>query len=160
MDRFKILNIVLAVISWTITLSVWLYWEYICIQGGCTWDLRNYALRPILWGFCSLAIILSSLTIFPSKLFKHWLVHVASWSVLLSLYFVILEDPNDSGVLAFGRGLLSWVFGTMIFILTAIYAISWHLYFWKKGSVQKRDLLKLLWLIVPALLFNFGWQLF
>jgi hypothetical protein len=160
MDRFKVLNIVIVVTAALVAFGTKMYWKYMCIQGGCTYYLNEAFFQPSYWGSIALAIIIGSFIFYQSKLFKHWLIQVASWAIPLWVFFTMDQNPLEHGFLGIGRSEIVWLVGVLFFILTSVYIILWHLYFWKKGSIERRDLLKLLWLIIPALLFKFGWQLF
>ena len=160
MDTYKKWHVGLSIATAAIAAGVWFYWQYICEGSSCNIYFIRGAIKPILFGNLALAIILFSLLPFPSRLFKQWLVHIASWSILFSIYFILGEDPRSSGVLAFGRGLLSWVFGTLIFILTILYAFGWHIYEWRKGRVAPRDFARLSVFLISGAFFYSLWQLF
>lgn len=160
MNIYKKWNIGLSIATATIAAGMWLYWEYVCKGGSCSWELRNFLFRPLIWGNLALAIIFTSLLVFPSRFFRQWLIHIASWSVILSLYFILQEDPRSSNILSVGRGLLSWALGTLIFILTILYALGWHIYEWRKGRIQGKDFAKLSVFMVSGAIFYVIWQLF
>lgn len=160
MDTYKKWNIGLSIVTTLTAGGIWLYWEYFCIQGNCSWEIRNFLFRPLLWGSLALSIISSSLLFFPPKFFKLWLLFIASWSIPLALYFILGENPYSSSILSPGRGLLSWIFGIFILLITMVYAIGWHLCEWRKGKLQLREFSKLGVFAIAAAIFYAIWQLF
>ena len=160
MNTYKKWNICLSIVTSFIACGIWLYWEYVCTQNGCLREIREFVLRPLLWSAFPLAVISTSLLVFPSKLFKQWLAHVASWNIPLSIYFVLEQDPRQSGPLGIDRIDLVWGFGSILLFITIIYAVGWHLYEWRKKRIPGTEMLKLSIFLVPLALFYTIWQLF
>jgi hypothetical protein len=160
MDIYKKLNGGLAVLVGVVAGGVWLYWEYVCGGHKCSLYLIDSTLSPLLWGSISLTIILISLLVFPSKLFRQWLVYIISWNIPLSIYFVLDQDPRQFGPFGIDRGDLAWGFGSLLFIITILYALGWHIYEWKKGRIMGRDFAKLSVFLISGALFYVIWQLF
>lgn len=140
--------------------GVWLYWEYVCTQGGCSWETRNFLFRPLLWSSIPLAIIFTTLLFFPSKLFERFLFHIFSWSIPISLLMILNTDPRSSNILSFDRGQVAWLLGSIIFLITILYTIGWHIYEWRKGRIQGKDFVKLSVFMISGAIFYVIWQLF
>jgi hypothetical protein len=157
---YTILNIVAFVLAVCAAGVSWFFWKNWCTQETCDVYFILGTLKPIYFGTLALSIILGSLLPLSSKMFKHWLLHIASWSIVIAVILVIQEDPRSSNILSVGRGLLSWALGTFIFVLTALYALIWHFRAWKKGTLVKKDLAKLLVFIPATAIFYAVWQFF
>ncbi len=160
MDIYKKLNVGLSVATALIAGGIWVYWDYVCGGYTCSYDLTEKALRPLLWSSIPLTIIFATLLFFPTKLFKQWLLYIASWSILVSLLMILNTDPRSSNILSFDRGQVAWLLGSIIFLITIIYAVGWHLYEWRKGRIPASGMLKLSIFFVPTALFYTIWQLF
>lgn len=160
MDRYKILNIVVVVVSAAVAACVWMYWEVVCKQGGCTWELRNFTFRPLIWTNVPLAIITAALLPFPSVVFKRWLFFIASWAIPLCIIAILDIDPRAPWLFGIGRTQVSVSLGVVLLTITLAYIVGWHLHGWRKGTIRKSELARLLFLIVPIGMYWYIWQLF
>jgi hypothetical protein len=52
------------------------------------WTIRSL-IKPALFGGLALSASLTLLLFFPSIIFKRWLLHIASWFVPLSVFYVL-----------------------------------------------------------------------
>lgn len=160
MDTYKKWNVGLSIATAVIAAGVWFYWSSVCGGHKCSYSLIEGTLRPVLWSATSLSLIFLSLLVLSSSFFKKWLLHIASWSIPLSLYFILDQDPRYSGPFGIDRGDISWTFGTLVFLLTVLYALWWHIYEWRKGRVMVRDFAKLSVFFIASAVFYTIWQLF
>lgn len=160
MDIYKKWNIGLSIATGVIAGSAWLYWESVCVGGSCSWEIRNFLFRPLIWGNLAFALVVTSLLALPSKLFKQWCIHIVSWSIPLAIFLIIQEDPRSSNILAIGRGLVAWLMGVLLFLVTALYAIGWHIVEVRRGRLAVRDLYKLSVFLISGALMYVIWQQF
>ncbi len=136
MDSYKKGNIVLFTIAGVTAMAVWYYWQANCTQGNCTWELRNFTVRPLLWGGIALTIITGTLVLFPSFIFKQWLRYIFSWGLPLTLYTILVTDPSSSNILSFDRGQVAWLWGIAFFTLTVLQIICTYGYRMYKKDLQ------------------------
>ena len=160
MDIYKKWNVGLTIATALIAGSVWLYWEFVCGGHTCCYDFTEKTLRPLLWSSIPLTIIFVTLLFFPSKLFKKWLLFIASWSIPISLLMILNTDPRSSNILSFDRGQVAWLLGNIFFLITICYTIGWHIYEWRKGRIHALALSKLSVFLISGALFYTIWQLF
>lgn len=127
MDKFKNHNVTVTTIFVLVFVSVWSYWEYVCTPQYCSLDLRNFTLRPLLWGSAVWAILFATLLAFPSTVFKKWLYYVASWGLLMTIYAVLSTDPRSDGVLSIDRGQAAWFAGIVMAGASAAFIVGWYI---------------------------------
>ena len=160
MDGYKKLNIAITVVSALIASVVWVYWSSMCVKSNCSFDLTEKILRPLIWTNIPLAIITLSLLPFPSVVFKRWLFYIASWVVPLCIIMILDIDPRSPWLFGIGRAVVSVSLAAMLLTITLAHIVGWHLYRWRKGTLRKSELAKLLYLIVPIGMYWYVWQLF
>lgn len=160
MNTYKKWNIGLSIGMAIIAGGVWLYWEYACGGHKCSLQLLDWTLDPLLWSSIPLAIIFTTLLFFPSKLFERFLFHIFSWSIPISLLMILNTDPRSSNILSFDRGQVAWLLGSIIFLITILYAIGWHIYEWRKGRIAGDAFARLSVFLISGAIFYAIWQLF
>ena len=160
MNTYKKWNIALGAITTFTATVIWFFWDNFCMSINCSYVLTEGTLRPLLWSATSLSLVLLSLLALPSKVFKDWLLHVASWTLPVAFFFIIDIDPHSGGFLPFDRGNVSWLLGSIIFLITIIYTIGWHLYEWRKGRIAGDAFARLSVFLISGAIFYTIWQLF
>lgn len=151
LKNYKSLNIGLVVLTTLTAVSVWIYWKTVCASVGCDSILREYTLRPLLWGSIAWSIILGTLLFFPSTVFKKWALHVGLIGMFFMMYSVLNTDPRSSSFwLDIDRGRAAWISGVVIACITGLYIIGTYLYLWMKTKTTPTSWYRLLILIPSA----------
>ncbi len=122
MDKIKISNLCLLVISVTTYLAIYVYWQTNCVVGNCAYDLRNNLLRPISDGSMYLSAILFGLFLIPSGYYKSWFKYVFSWGFPLAVYMTYITEGSSS-IPAYGKIEVVRFWGIVFVAVTVLFVL-------------------------------------
>jgi hypothetical protein len=149
---FKLINIGLVTVTVLIATITWIYWKTVCATTGCDSILREYTLRPLLWGSIAWAIISGTLLFFPASVFKKWLFHIGILGMFFMIYCILNTDPHASSFwLDIDRGRAAWASGVVVALVTGLYIMGSYLFSWVKTKTTPTTWYQLLVLIPAAL---------
>jgi hypothetical protein len=128
MHKYKKINIGLAALCLAVPVIIYWYWTGFCADGSCSYDLDSKFVEPLFWLSAGLIPSLLGLVFLNYKIFKNWILYIASWYLPLALIVISTVPASAGGLMNIDRTTASlwWMVG--LFVLTMAF-IGW--YFWK-----------------------------
>jgi len=80
-------------------------------------------LSPLTIAFAGISVTLSFLLLFPSLVFKRWLMYIASWYIPLSMMAVASIPVTSAGLLMPSRSWVAIQAMVILLVITVVYAL-------------------------------------
>lgn len=117
------MNFIVAAISVTFTLLVYVTFKTKCFGGGCNQEIREGFIVPFFW-FGILASAMSSFfLLFPETVFKSWLKKIASWYVPGLLVITATTPVFSSHIMSVDRSQVVFIGMVLLAIITVPFAL-------------------------------------
>lgn len=120
MNKIKVYNYVLLVLTVLIYLAIYLYWNIYCVTGNCSYDFRNQVLRPLSLGSVYISLIISPFLFLNEQFFKKWLKYIFSWGFPLVVYLTYITTGSSS-IPAYGKVDVVKFWGIFFGLVTIIF---------------------------------------
>jgi hypothetical protein len=131
-EKWKVINLISCVSIAFVVVLIYMYVKQgLCIDN-CSIDLKKGMLNPLYSGGKILAMILGVLLLFPSHVFKKWLVFVLP--IPLGVTYWLVQDISvySGGVLYISRAQMAENGMIVLAIITALFAVGHLVYDWQK----------------------------
>lgn len=122
MSKEKFTHIALIVTSLTCAAATYLFFLTSCF-GDCAYGVMSSIVRPVFFGSLIFSLILVVLLLFPSFVFKRWLMYIASWYVPLTAFAVASSPVTSAGLLMPSRSWVAIQAMVVLFVITVVYAL-------------------------------------
>lgn len=103
MNKWRLVNIALLIVSLATFIGANYYWSQICLVSGCD----NYFRRALIEPLWSLSLYSSFLLVFflfiPAQCFQNFVIKIVSWLLPLSTLLILSTDPRSSHIFSLER---------------------------------------------------------
>lgn len=122
MNKYKKINLTILGLSVLVLIITLSYWKSVCEIGGCSYDLRNNLLRPLVQSSIVLSLIFGVFLLLPARYFESWFKRIFSWAFPLS-FIIVLGTENSGSILSFSKALTVQILGVLFGIISAFFVL-------------------------------------
>lgn len=124
--KWKVCNILLVAISSATYLYVELYWQSVCLSGGCDVSFMEGVLSSVQLASLILSITFAVFLFLPFAYFKRYLTVWFWWLFILAYSIAASTAPVGGSILAFDRSQAVLILGGLGFLQAVYFIYSFH----------------------------------
>ena len=139
LSKYKIINVVMIIISALVYFAVELYFDKLCNDTSCLYDYQYSYYDPVSAIALGLLIILIGLLLVPSDLFRKWLWYIFPVAMIHTAWWVSNISVYSGNILVPDRGRAAQSNMEFYGVITIVFVLG-HLAFYRYKRYKNRAL--------------------